>query len=201
MVALANTAVLEVDGPPNDEGSALALDNLLSQGDAGDARLITDYTSGVEALDASAVSQLLEEQHRAYNIIDMHLQQLLSGVKPTQLIGMTPNTYHPRHYPFATTDPGHTAWTFVLAPLSGPQQMRTWPDAEGLHTVGPDVSVFPENCAVAWVAFTVKDKPYLIYLIVTTVTVPTPIRLSRPVYAHPEPSESLPSTQYQTRTL
>ena len=43
--------------------------------------------------------------------------------------------------------------------------MRTWPDAEGLHTVGPDVSIFPENCAVARVAFTVKDKPYLIYLI------------------------------------
>ena len=120
MAALANTAVLEVDGPPNDEGSALALDNLLSQGDAGDARLITDYTSGVEALDASAVSQLLEEQRRAYDIIDMHLQQLLSGVKPTQLIRMTPNTYRPRHCPFVT-DLGHIAWTFVLGPFSGPR--------------------------------------------------------------------------------
>ena len=85
MAASANSAVLEVDGPANDEGSALPLDNLLSQGDAGDTRLITDYTSGGEALDAAAVSQLLEEQCRAYDIVDMHLQQFLSGVKPPQL--------------------------------------------------------------------------------------------------------------------
>ena len=87
---------------------------------------------------------------------------LLHVLTAKQLVNMKTNAYRPRHYPFVT-DVGHVAWTFVLGPFSGPRRIRTRPDAEGLHTLGPDVNVFPENCAVARLAFTVKDKPYLIY--------------------------------------
>ena len=55
------------------------------QGDVGDATLITDFGFRGETLDAATLDDLLEEQRRAYDIIDMHLQSYLSGKGPPQL--------------------------------------------------------------------------------------------------------------------
>ena len=74
---------------PNDNQNHLtsvcALDSILNQGDEGDATLVSDLGVKGESLDAAAPHELLEEQRRAYDIIDMHLQGYLSGMGPPQL--------------------------------------------------------------------------------------------------------------------
>ena len=53
--------------------------------DQGDASLLVNITSESSSLSPSKPEELLEDQHRAYNIVDWHLQKLLSGFNPPQL--------------------------------------------------------------------------------------------------------------------
>ena len=85
MAASIHVSVHQRDGSQNLLTSVSALDTVSEQGDVGDTTLITDFGFRGETLDAAALDDLLEEQRRAYDIIDMHLQSYLSGKGPPQL--------------------------------------------------------------------------------------------------------------------
>ena len=80
----------QLDGIQNHSASVCALETILHQGDAGDTTLIADFGVSGDTLDAAAPHDLLEEQRRAYDIIDMHLQGYLSGKGPPQLCMFIP---------------------------------------------------------------------------------------------------------------
>ena len=73
------------DGFAENEASVDAMEDVPEWQDVGNTRLLSDYGPGGSGLEPSRLLDLLEEQRRAYDIIDMHLQCYLSGGKPPQL--------------------------------------------------------------------------------------------------------------------
>ncbi|KIN94791.1 hypothetical protein M404DRAFT_98806, partial [Pisolithus tinctorius Marx 270] len=67
-----------------DHGNVVDNDGV-TQGDAGGAYMFAHVAGVEDTLEASNVEDLLEDQRRAYDIIDWHLQQLMAGRCPDQL--------------------------------------------------------------------------------------------------------------------
>jgi len=82
------------DAPPTSstgsETNITKLSRALFDSEHGDTSLIADLVSKATALRAAAPNELLEDQWWAYNIIDWHLEQNLSGKCPKQLLMIIP---------------------------------------------------------------------------------------------------------------
>ena len=74
---------------PN-EANITDLTQALFDSDIGHACLIADLATETSSLDAAAPNELLEDQRRAYDIIDWHLQEHISGKCPKQMRMLIP---------------------------------------------------------------------------------------------------------------
>ncbi|KIN94089.1 hypothetical protein M404DRAFT_169193, partial [Pisolithus tinctorius Marx 270] len=69
----------------NNENSISDLSSALLEGDHGEATLLTALTGNINILESVPVAELLVDQRRAFDIVDWHLQQSLSGLNLPQL--------------------------------------------------------------------------------------------------------------------
>ena len=67
------------------EANITDLSQALFNSDIGHACLMADLATETSSLDTAAPNKLLEDQRRAYDIIDRHLQQHISGKCPKQM--------------------------------------------------------------------------------------------------------------------
>lgn len=77
MTAAGHIPGVSVEG--DEEAAVYAVEGIGAQEDIGDTALLADHSLWGGNLEPSQLVDLLPEQRRTYDIIDMHLQHYLSG--------------------------------------------------------------------------------------------------------------------------